>query len=1435
MAINLSQSPYFDDFSSNDNYYQVLFRPATAVQTREVNSLQSMLQDQIAKFGKNIFKDGSVVEGCNFAFDNRYSFVKINDNYANGTAFTISSFQNFFVENVNGLLATIVNTVQGFRSQDPDTNTLYIKYLNSTTFSNGVQQTVFSNSEQLTILTSDMVPIGNVVVFTPNIANPNSVSTGLGYALYCSNGTVYKDGYFVGVQDQSVVIDKYNNFPDGISAGFTLIENIITPEANSILNDNAAGSSNYAAPGAHRYQLIPRLSVVETNTVASSSTSFFSLVSFQGGVPVTLTNDSQYAIIGAEMARRTYETNGDFVVNPFILSTEPKNLGDPLFKDDINLISSLGLGYVKGFRSEFLASVTTNLPKATVFANAIGTVTTASYGSFISVSNFCGDFGLSNITHIELHTSNNYAVTNNVFLSGTYNSNTLIGYAYLRGFGYSSGYVGTGTEIYNAYIFDINMNSSFSFSQVNSLINQQNSVILGIADVIQIYNATTNTYGTHLTDPSSDIMIYPTGQKALKLDGFQNQSYVYRKQETSSFSNTADGVMTVSLGIPAGSASENFDEGGILSVGAQEAFIVTPTSNGQTSNKTGTVNATSTSNVVTGQSTTFLTDYTQGDYIEVNGLINQVSLVSNNSYLTITTPYAGTTALTNTHFKVFPAGVPISFNRSSRSIDVAGNTATFTIGEALNASFVSSIYFDVLRSHAVSIKKILNKHVYVAINCGTHPNGSKGPYSLGFVDVININAIYVNEGLFSNTVPDSSFLFSFNNGQRDDHYELATIAPIASVLNSGSFILVDLNVYTYDLSQGVGFFNGNSYPVDDTNTSNTSAIQTQYIPQYRSTSGASFDLRDSIDFRPFANNSANSSANSTNWGSVATANPSGSLVFYVNPSYGTFLPSPDTNYIADISFYLPRIDKAILTTGGVFTTLQGIPSLQPYAPLNSSTSMTLGIITVPPYPSLSTPDAKLSGRYDYAVTINLQQNNRYTMQDIGALSSRVSQLEYYTSLNSLEQQIQSTQVVSSSSQLNRFTNGFLVDPFQGFNITDTLDETLNCAIDPIRQELRPAFSTFTNPLWTDQEDVPFNENVYIQQNTSCMTINAVAFAFCYNFGRIEVKPAMICSPDYSQNSDVVNNLDLNADWINIPCQPNPGSDDWRNPYGTDWEHWRHYPPILANQQNTSASGNTDSYGNVLVPYQSQTTSNTNASGIVVTNNTGISSNGITIDTDVIDFTRCRDIDFVARGMKANTAHRLFVGAYELTNLCRQCNKGFAEETFKNYGSSIITDVTGTIFGRITIPKGYFKEGSIQFTFLDSISNTASRADGYLQTSFVDQNNWKDIDVSDQLSTYEFYSGISPQYLPGQTLVTIANTPFLNERGQGVNDQVSWNTYFTAKGNPTWPRFPNQSSNTTATNDWNPTYVAQDGYNSFDRRGSDIGRISYGVVLQTGKR
>ena len=53
--------PYYDDFNESKKFLRVMFKPGYALQAREVTQLQTILQNQIERFGNHVFENGSVV------------------------------------------------------------------------------------------------------------------------------------------------------------------------------------------------------------------------------------------------------------------------------------------------------------------------------------------------------------------------------------------------------------------------------------------------------------------------------------------------------------------------------------------------------------------------------------------------------------------------------------------------------------------------------------------------------------------------------------------------------------------------------------------------------------------------------------------------------------------------------------------------------------------------------------------------------------------------------------------------------------------------------------------------------------------------------------------------------------------------------------------------------------------------------------------------------------------------------------------------------------------------------------------------------------------------------------------------------------------------------------------------------------------------------
>ena len=74
---NLNVAPYFDDFDTQSNYYKVLFKPAYPVQARELNNLQSIVQDQVENLGNHFFKEGAKIIPGQTTYLNAFSAVQI--------------------------------------------------------------------------------------------------------------------------------------------------------------------------------------------------------------------------------------------------------------------------------------------------------------------------------------------------------------------------------------------------------------------------------------------------------------------------------------------------------------------------------------------------------------------------------------------------------------------------------------------------------------------------------------------------------------------------------------------------------------------------------------------------------------------------------------------------------------------------------------------------------------------------------------------------------------------------------------------------------------------------------------------------------------------------------------------------------------------------------------------------------------------------------------------------------------------------------------------------------------------------------------------------------------------------------------------------------------------------------------------------------------
>ena len=263
----------------------------------------------------------------------------------------------------------------------------------------------------------------------------------------------------------------------------------------------------------------------------------------------------------------------------------------------------------------------------------------------------------------------------------------------------------------------------------------------------------------------------------------------------------------------------------------------------------------------------------------------------------------------------------------------------------------------ITRSAANPIPKLVNKNTHVRIDCSSALNSTTGPWSLGWPDVYKIANVHVGSS-YSTSNPDRVEWFELDSGQQDNMYGLSRLKlkpQYNGLLTSASRLLVKIHHFTSNATSTAAlFFSKDSYPIDDANTANTTAVATAEIPVYKNDKSIYFDLRNSIDFRPRVVNTAILGTSDTN----STINPANNVSTFVTVSGAPTSFEPDSNMTYNIEYYLPRKDVLILAKDGSLSVKKGEPALDPKLPIINNSGLKIAEITVPPYPSLTFKEAE---------------------------------------------------------------------------------------------------------------------------------------------------------------------------------------------------------------------------------------------------------------------------------------------------------------------------------------------------------------------------------------------------------------------------------------------------------------------------------------------
>ena len=377
---NLNVSPYFDDFDPNNDYYRVLFKPGYPVQARELTTIQSILQNQIEKFGQHFFKDGAKVIPGNTTYTDIYHAVELENTYL---GIPVSSYADQLIGTKitglsSGITAIVINVLLP-QFSERGSLTLYVNYLQSSTADNftetffdgellATDQTVISQ-----LLGTSSIAIGDP--FASTIAR-NATSTGSAFSV--NDGVYFIRGYFVNVQKETLILDQYTNRPS-YRIGFFINEEIINSNIDESLNDNSQGFNNYSSPGADRLKI--SVSLFKKSLDDANDNNFIEIANVKNGI-IKLKNDeyTQYNLLSDELARRTYDESGDYYINPFNISVK-ESLNDNIsnngvffaneFTDGGSIPSenlalyqvSPGKAYVRGYEVDIISSTFIDVPK----------------------------------------------------------------------------------------------------------------------------------------------------------------------------------------------------------------------------------------------------------------------------------------------------------------------------------------------------------------------------------------------------------------------------------------------------------------------------------------------------------------------------------------------------------------------------------------------------------------------------------------------------------------------------------------------------------------------------------------------------------------------------------------------------------------------------------------------------------------------------------------------------------------------------------------------------------------------------------------------------------------------------------------------------------------------------------------------------------------
>ena len=1017
MAIDFNTEPFFDDYNEDKQFYRILFRPGTAVQARELTQLQTILQEQIKRHGDHVFKEGAMIIPGQVAYDLDVSYVKLKDDPTVDFAATFAAMKDQIIKDSNGTLAKVIDySLSEKNSQGVlEPNTLLVKFVASGADELGNSLAEFQPNEQLTL-------VDGSTPYSIYVDDPDEIqSQVIGKASIASvqRGVYYIRGHFVLVPQQSIILDKYNNTPS-YRIGLQLTEEVVYPESDESLLDNALGSPNYSAPGAARYFIDLVLTKLSLTTTAD--TDFIDLLRLNNGKVIFKVERTEYSELEKTLARRTYDESGDYTLAPFPIKPRDFRSNDRggwaagesyIFGDMIGISTNgINLNYFM-CTDDGISDAATEPTWSTTAPSISDGTTTWEYMPYPifndGVYRFeSGEYNFTINDHNRLAAMVAYAIEpSKAYVKGYEISK--ITTEYVQAF--KSRYVPAGSNNLCDY-FGVEHGSLIAIDQ--SVSSEKTATLdLSMGSYVIANNL---SYAPDLTT---------FGKVTLR--------NVLLSDPTSSSTSSVIGTARV-RGI------ELHDKGASVAEDQYKIFLFDIQMNG--------LNTFDQTNCIYDSSTSFMCNMTSG--------VNNPTVLNdpNNFALIHQLPDFAIKEVTEANYDVvYPLTVTGTeqivsppFGFAFDSVNGIGNyILVMKSGGSENGSYieyngVGQPQISINGSGQLEVTNLESSVTYTLFATLISTGNSSFSTSLSIPEdrvdyfltaqdaapangVLNLQKAYVTRlvsvmqdtGTFAAPTGtygvDITNRYILDNGQHETHISCGSLKLAPNAPAPTAPIKVTYEYIMPSGDSGGKIFTVDSYVAENSNISYGS------IPSFRL-----YQLRDCLDFRPYSLDSANT-------------------------YYTRFMPKFGRSAVFKYHAYLPRVDCLSLNTKGQYVVSYGIPDdINPQEPTIPTDAMKLAVVNVEPYTFSSN-----------GLEVTRVDNKRYTMRDIGKLERRIKDLEYYTSLSMLEADTSNMRIVDSNG-LDRFQNGFLVDTFDGQGIGNTASNEWNASIDSKKKELRPFFA-----------------------------------------------------------------------------------------------------------------------------------------------------------------------------------------------------------------------------------------------------------------------------------------------------------------------------------------------------------------------------------------